>query len=47
VLGLSLQYILSETVTTFARYSFYDVRSDVAGQSWYQDLFLVGISKQF
>ncbi len=47
VVGISLQYILSETVSTFARYSFYDVQYSTAGQSWYQDLFLIGITKQF
>jgi uncharacterized protein (PEP-CTERM system associated) len=47
VASVSLQYILTETVTTFARYTFYDVQSSTAGASWYQDLFLVGITKQF
>jgi uncharacterized protein (PEP-CTERM system associated) len=47
VVTASLQYIISDTVSTFARYSFYDVQSTTAGQSWYQDLFLVGITKQF
>ena len=47
VAGVSLQYILSETVSTFARYSFYDIQSSAGGQSWYQDVFLVGITKQF
>jgi hypothetical protein len=47
VVGLSLQYIISDTLSAFARYSFYDVQSSTAGQSWYQDLFLVGITKQF
>ncbi len=47
VAGLSLQYLLSDTVTLFTRYSFYDVQSNAANQSWYQDLFLVGITKQF
>jgi len=57
VLALSLQYTLSPTVSTFARYNFYDVRSSFsgaaqsqssnAGLSWYQDVFLVGITKVF
>jgi uncharacterized protein (PEP-CTERM system associated) len=47
VASVSLQYILTETVTTFARYTYYDVQSSTAGASWYQDLFLVGITKQF
>lgn len=45
--SLSLQYILSETVSTFVRYSFYDRQSKIAGLSFYQDLVLVGITKQF
>jgi uncharacterized protein (PEP-CTERM system associated) len=47
VAGLSLQYILTDTVSTFARYSFYDIQYSTGGQSWYQDIFLVGITKQF
>ncbi|HSZ91276.1 MAG TPA: hypothetical protein VK822_18085 [Acetobacteraceae bacterium] len=47
VAGLSLQYIITDTLSAFARYSFYDVQSSAANQSWYQDLFLVGITKQF
>lgn len=47
VAALSLQHILSDTVSTFARYNFYDVRSSVAANSWYQDVFLIGITKQF
>jgi uncharacterized protein (PEP-CTERM system associated) len=45
--SVGLQYILSETVSTFVRYSFYDRQSDIAGLSFYQDLVLVGITKQF
>ncbi|HUB46654.1 MAG TPA: hypothetical protein VMB73_16870 [Acetobacteraceae bacterium] len=47
VAALSLQYNLSETVSVFARYNYYNVQSSAAGQSWYQDLVLVGITKQF
>jgi len=47
VAALSLQYTLSATVSTFARYNYYSIQSSGAGQSWYQDLFLVGITKQF
>lgn len=43
----SLQYLVSDTVTTFARYTFYDIQSSIAGQSWYQDIVLVGVTKQF
>ncbi|HUB11670.1 MAG TPA: hypothetical protein VMB34_06905 [Acetobacteraceae bacterium] len=45
--GLSMQYVLSDTVSTFARYNYYDVQYSTGGQSWYQDVFLVGITKQF
>jgi uncharacterized protein (PEP-CTERM system associated) len=47
VASASLQYIISATLSAFARYSFYDVQSSTAGQSWYQDLLLVGVTKQF
>jgi uncharacterized protein (PEP-CTERM system associated) len=47
VASVGLQYILSETVSTFARYTFYDRQASIAGESFYQDLFLVGIVKQF
>lgn len=47
VAALSLQYNLSESVSTFARYNYYSVQSAAAGQSWYQDLVLIGITKQF
>lgn len=47
VASLSLQYNLTAAVSMFARYNYYDLQSSTAGQSWYQDLFLVGVTKQF
>jgi len=47
VASLSLQYVLSATVSAFARYTFYDRQTSVSSASFYQDLFLVGITKQF
>lgn len=43
----SLQYALSEFVNTFARYAYFDRLSDIPGQTIYQNLVIVGISKQF
>lgn len=45
--GLSGNYTLSETVSAFARYAFYERQSDQTALSMYQDLFLVGLTKQF
>ena len=45
--GLSGNYTLSETVSAFARYAFYGRQSSQAALSMYQDLFIVGLSKQF
>jgi hypothetical protein len=47
VAGVALQYTLTDTLSTFARYSFYDVHSTSVDQMFYQDIFLVGITKQF
>lgn len=47
VAGLSGQYTLSETASAFARYSFYQRESSQSALSMYQDLLLVGVSKQF
>lgn len=44
---LSLQYTLSETVSTFASYSYLRRDTDTQGQSFYQDLVIVGLTKQF
>lgn len=43
----NLVYQLSETVTGHLLYSFYDQRSSAPGQTIYQNLLVVGISKQF
>jgi uncharacterized protein (PEP-CTERM system associated) len=45
--SLSLQYLISETLAATARYSYFDRMSPVASQNIYQNLFIVGISKQF
>jgi uncharacterized protein (PEP-CTERM system associated) len=42
-----LQYVLSETVSLNVRYSYFKRYSPVPGQDIYQNLALVGISKQF
>lgn len=47
VADLSGNYTLSETVSAFARYSFYGREASEAALSMYQDLFIVGITKQF
>lgn len=46
-IGAAMQYMLSETVTTSARYLFNDQIASRPGLSLYQDLFIVGITKQF
>ena len=43
----SLQYLISETLTGNLRYAFFDQKSATPGQSIYQNLFLIGITKQF
>ena len=45
--SVALQYTLTETLSAFARYSYYDRQASAAGQSMYQDLLLIGITKQF
>lgn len=42
-----LQYLLSETVSLYMRYSYFKRYSPIPGQDIYQNLALVGISKQF
>ncbi|HEY1932179.1 MAG TPA: hypothetical protein VGG99_09225 [Acetobacteraceae bacterium] len=44
---LSLQYTLSDTVTTFASYSYLSREASTQAESFYQDLVIVGITKQF
>ncbi len=43
----ALQYIFSDTLSGTLRYSFYDRNSEQPGQSLYQNLLIIGVSKQF
>jgi uncharacterized protein (PEP-CTERM system associated) len=43
----SLSYLLSETLTATARYAFINGYSGVSGQTMTQDVFIVGLTKQF
>lgn len=45
--SLSGNYTLSETVSAFARYAFLGREANQAALSMYQNLFIVGITKQF
>jgi len=45
--SVAMQYLISETVTVIARYAYFNRQSNTPGQSFYQNLVLVGISKQF
>ncbi len=45
--NVGLQYALSQTVVTSAQYTFYEQFSPLPGQTIYQNVFLVGINKQF
>jgi hypothetical protein len=45
--SIAVQYMFSQTLAASARYSFYDRISTTPGQSYYQNLVLVGLSKQF
>ena len=45
--AVGMQYLLSQTLTTFVRYTYFARLSDRPDQSIYQNLFLVGINKQF
>ena len=47
VAALSAQYTLSETVSAFARYAYYQRHSGTAALSMFQDLLIVGVTKQF
>lgn len=40
-------YLLTETLSTVARYSFFDRTSNFAGRSFTDNLFLVGLTKKF
>jgi len=43
----SLQYLISATVSTTLSYAFYDLNSTQQGQSFYQDILLLSLTKQF
>jgi uncharacterized protein (PEP-CTERM system associated) len=45
--SVGMQYAFGETVTGTARYSYLNRTSDTPGQSFYQNVFLVGLSKSF
>ena len=45
--SVAMQYLISQTLAATARYSFFDRMSNTPGQSYYQNLVLVGLSKQF
>ena len=45
--NVSLQYAINETWVTNVRYAYFDRVSATPGQSIYQNLIIVGISKQF
>ena len=45
--NVGLQYALSQTVITSVQYTFYEQFSPLPGQTIYQNVFLVGINKQF
>lgn len=47
VASIAMQYLLSETLSAIARYSYFDRNSPGVGQTFTQNLFLVGLSKQF
>lgn len=42
-----VSYLLSETITTVARYSFFDRNSNFAGRSFTDNVVLLGITKRF
>jgi hypothetical protein len=45
--SVAVQYLISQTLAASARYSFFDRISTTPGQSYYQNLVLVGLTKQF
>ncbi len=45
--AVGLQYLLSPTTTLSARYSFFDRVSKIPGYSLYENLLLLGLTKQF
>jgi uncharacterized protein (PEP-CTERM system associated) len=44
---VATQYLITQTLAATARYAFFDRISTTPGQSYYQNLVLVGLSKQF
>ena len=44
---LGAQYLLSEKLIATFRYAFFDRISSAIGQSYYQNVALVGVTKQF
>jgi uncharacterized protein (PEP-CTERM system associated) len=46
-LTASLNYVLSETVTGTLSYEFYDLNSTQPGQTLYQDIIILGLTKRF
>ena len=47
VASVAMQYAISPTLAANMRYSYLDRLSSTPGQTFYQNLFLVGLSKQF
>ena len=45
--SVGMQYLISQTLAATASYSFFDRISSTSSQSYYQNLVLVGLSKQF
>jgi len=45
--SIGMQYLISQTLAATASYSFYDLISSTSTQSYYQNLVLVGLTKQF
>jgi hypothetical protein len=45
--SVSMQYLLSETLAANVRYSYFDRMSATPGQGIFQNLVIVGLTKQF
>ena len=45
--SVGIQYLLTETWTTYARYSYFNQVSSTPGVGYYQNLVLVGVTKTF
>jgi hypothetical protein len=46
-LGIGLRYILSPSTILTARYAFFDRVSKITGYSMYENILLLGVTKQF